>query len=465
MKKLSLISFLTAFTMTAHAQHETDKWYFGVMAGINFTSGNPAALAGGMINTNEGCSSICDTNGALLLYTDGISVWNKYHALMPNGTGLMGGISSTQSALVVPQPGSSSLYYIFTVDETGGANGFRYSVVDITLQAGLGDVTLKNVPVQNNVTEKLTAVKNPNGTDYRIAVHEWGTDAFYVYSLNGAGFQPVPVISHAGIVHSAAVIQNTYGQMKFNPCGDRLALAAGYLDTLEVFDFDFSTGVVSNPVTLPAFAHVYGVEFSANSRFLYATTYDPSATLVQFDLAAGLPPVILASREIISTTPDQYALQAANNGKIYVCRSFSSFLGVIDDPLSAGAACNYSDFGFDLDPNFMGITSALGLPGFVQSNFRMETVCSATGISLPPALPPPFVLYNLTGEGFTLLFTGENRFSILETVDASGRVVERVSLHGRESSIHFGTALAPGLYLVRLSGSSGIHTLKAVKGG
>jgi len=83
---------------------------------------------------------------------------------------------------------------------------------------------------------------------------------------------------------------------------------------------------------------------------------------------------------MLSATPDIYALQMASDKKIYVCRSFSPFLGVINDPSVPGTGCNYIDNGVDLDPNFMGNTSALGLPGFVQSNFRSEIVCSPSAV-------------------------------------------------------------------------------------
>ena len=91
--------------------------FFGANAGVNFSTGNPAYIAGGQINTLEGCASISDPQGALLFYTDGSRVWDKNHTVMPNGTGLYGDDSSTSSGLIVPSPNNSNIYYIFTVDE------------------------------------------------------------------------------------------------------------------------------------------------------------------------------------------------------------------------------------------------------------------------------------------------------------------------------------------------------------
>src|SRR5690606_40705031 len=104
------------------------------------------------------CSTISDNNGNLMFYTDGVSVWNKNHDIMLNGTNLFGDISSTQSAIIVPKPLSNNIFYIFTVDDKAGENGLRYSEVDITLDNGLGGLTTtKNNLLDSSTTEKITA--------------------------------------------------------------------------------------------------------------------------------------------------------------------------------------------------------------------------------------------------------------------------------------------------------------------
>ena len=76
-----------------------------------------------------------------------MTVYNKNHTVMPNGTGLLGHASSTQSAIIVKKPQSNTIYYIFTVDGFSGAGGgFHYSEVDLTLQGSLGDINAnKNI--------------------------------------------------------------------------------------------------------------------------------------------------------------------------------------------------------------------------------------------------------------------------------------------------------------------------------
>src|SRR5689334_20241397 len=104
---------LIVFPNLSQAQKENNVWYFGNGAGIDFNSGSPVGLNNGALFTVEGCASIADASGNLLFYTDGVTVYNKVHSVMTNGLGLLGGNSSSESAIIVPMPGSSTLYYIF----------------------------------------------------------------------------------------------------------------------------------------------------------------------------------------------------------------------------------------------------------------------------------------------------------------------------------------------------------------
>src|SRR5690348_7747292 len=112
MKKFRFKNFawglLVFIGSNALAQKENNIWCFGNTAGLDFNSGSPVAFSGVQIAAGgqEGCSSIADATGSLLFYTDGLSVWNKNHLQMPNGFGLLGHYSTSEGALIVPQPGS-----------------------------------------------------------------------------------------------------------------------------------------------------------------------------------------------------------------------------------------------------------------------------------------------------------------------------------------------------------------------
>src|SRR5688572_30222686 len=103
MKRLFLLVLPVLLAVAAHAQRPTDIWYFGQQAGLTFAPGNaPKPLNDGKMSTYEGSAVATSSRGELLFYTNGQTVWNREHRVMPNGTKLMGSGSSTQSALIVP---------------------------------------------------------------------------------------------------------------------------------------------------------------------------------------------------------------------------------------------------------------------------------------------------------------------------------------------------------------------------
>ena len=105
-----LCLFITLLPIKASCQKQANVWYFGDHAGLDFKTGSPVALSNGALKTDEGCASISDTAGNILFYTDGITVYNKKDTSMPNGTGLNGHSSSTQSSIIIPVPGNDSIF-------------------------------------------------------------------------------------------------------------------------------------------------------------------------------------------------------------------------------------------------------------------------------------------------------------------------------------------------------------------
>src|SRR5690554_6495488 len=109
MRNIFFMLFILSMSVS-YSQGEANIWYFGYNAGLDFNSGTPVALTDGELYTNEGCATISNSQGELLFYTDGVTVYNRHHQVMQNGTGLLGHSSSAQSATVVPKPGYADLY-------------------------------------------------------------------------------------------------------------------------------------------------------------------------------------------------------------------------------------------------------------------------------------------------------------------------------------------------------------------
>jgi hypothetical protein len=75
MGRLFTILFSCAI-LNASGQSETNIWYFGEKAGLDFNSGAPVPLLNSSMGASEGCASICDKEGNLLFYTNGVAIWN-----------------------------------------------------------------------------------------------------------------------------------------------------------------------------------------------------------------------------------------------------------------------------------------------------------------------------------------------------------------------------------------------------
>jgi len=296
-----IIVFLLGLGLKGFSQGEYNIWYFGFNAGIDFNGGAPVALTNGALSTSEGSSSISDAAGNLLFYTDGISVWNRNHSVMPNGTGLHGNSSSIQAALIIKQPGTTDIYYVFTTTNNATAYGMKYSVVNMTLNGGLGDVTTKNIALVTPCGEKLAAVPHTNCTDIWILTHGYNNNTFYAYLLTSTGVNPA-ITSNVGASHnggSAGAFNSALGAMKASPDGTQLAVCDQYSGLFEVFDFNAGTGVVSNTLSLSPIYRAFGTEFSPDGSKVYVSERQGSQ-LWQFDLSAGSTAAIQASKTLIS---------------------------------------------------------------------------------------------------------------------------------------------------------------------
>lgn len=384
----ALFLFLTlVVTVNLSAQREAANWYFGRNAGIQFTGNGVVPLLNGSLNTNEGCATISDKFGNLLFYTDGSTVWDRTNSVMPNGFGLLGDASSTQSAIIVPQPENSDIYYIFTVNALSGdvhntnlLQGLNYYIVDMSVGPngtviGRGN---NNSPLLIPNSEKITAVRSADCSS--IWVISQLTDAFYAFEVTNTGVNPVPVFSQVPTdVPLGGYRYNAIGYLKASPDGTKLAIAHSTVSNvtdrsapgkLLIYDFDTATGLVTNEQELDVSNRSpYGVEFSPNSELLYATTdfYDSEGNyingqLFQYNLTVA---DINASRIRLGEFVNG-ALQLAPDGKIYNSQFGSGALNVINQPNEPGIASNFVPGQQTLG----GRTATFGLPPFIQSLFN-----------------------------------------------------------------------------------------------
>ncbi|HLP51297.1 MAG TPA: PKD domain-containing protein [Chitinophagales bacterium] len=358
-------------------QKHANNWYFSASS-IKFGTG-VAVPSFTEMSPFEGCTSISDSLGNLLFYSDGSSVWNRNHEIMANGYHLSGGQVSTQAAMAVAHPDSSNLYYLFTLDEAGGSDGLCYSIIDMNLDNGNGDVTaVKNIKILSRVCEKIAVTRHANKHDLWIIVNRFDSDSmFYSYKLTSQGIDTNPVImTGLGRVGPIISVGNIAagGYMKVSPDGKWLVSCISGSGFMKMYRFDNTTGLVEyvcgDASGLPPKEHAaYGLEFSPDSRLVYISenvfAIGPNmGHIYQYNLYAGNAAAIVASRKTLVSGHFLGALQLGPDHKIYVAHRGQP-VRIIHRPNAVGPACQ-----FDTVHSNSGLYySGLGLPTFVHPYF------------------------------------------------------------------------------------------------
>jgi hypothetical protein len=364
-----------------YSQKEFGQWFFSNQAGLNFTTEPPTIFLAPNNFTIGNPGSIADTAGNLLFYSSQNTIWNSQHTTMANGTGIPGNVGIS----IVKKPGSNNLFYIFEYVGNPNIPGVTYSIVDMNLAAGLGSVTVKGSTITSGC--RIGVLDHANGMDYWILTHEFNSNNFRSYLLTSAGMSSTPVISSSGYSYTS-----THSGWYINsaPNGRRLACSVydGSTSFLEIYDFDKSTGIVSGALKLDTLS-VYS-EFSPDGTKIYSSIGGNYGKLLQWDLCAGSPQAIIASRDSVGNFAiGGSMMQIAKNGKVYVSRgSGDSHLGVINLPNKKGLACQYVDTGQSLGgklggkiPRFFG-RKLLQTPNNIQFT-KDTTKCSFATFTAP----------------------------------------------------------------------------------
>ncbi len=358
-KSLSLLILSLLAMNTSFAQFSTNYnmfWAFGSGGAVNFVSGSPVATTSG-IAILEGSASLCDASGNLLFYTDGKKVWDRTNTVMPSGASIVtySTFDAAQGAQIVPVIGTPNQYYIFSGDVylTGR---LAHSIVDMSLHGGLGDVVTASsgIVMGADFAEKMIAVQG-NSCNVWLITHRRDSATFWVYNITSAGIS-APVISNVGTLSAYNA-----GVMKVSP--DRHKIVSQVCEGssthgTELFDFDATTGIVSNCQVLDNIGNNYGAEFSPNSTKLYTSTLY-GTEVYQYNVSLPTTAAIVASKTLVGTTANAGDLKLAPDNKIYIVKYFVGNLDCITSPDLAGTSCNYVVNSFTLAPGTYG---ELGLP-------------------------------------------------------------------------------------------------------
>jgi len=388
LKRYSLFLFLIFILRipTVFGQLQNNNWVFGYGARVNFSGPIPVGSSNAAINSNESTASVSDpSTGQLLFYTDGRKVWNTNNQVMPNGANLLGGFfnSCTQGALIVPFPEDNQRYYLFTLEELEALslspvvdNGLRYSVVDMALNGGLGDVQVAtmNTPLATDLTEKLIVIRSAEIQGFWVIAHKKNANEFLAWKIDACGVIAQPVVSTVGSFFTSVPIganEAWSGAMDASPDGNRIGMPIDWSDRIEFFDFNKTTGVVSNPLTVnvtddssPGFLRKYGACFSPDGSKFYYTNIN---SVYQLNLSTYTSAAIASSNTLIyspNLEPIVYPclqIEQAPNNKLYVAIGNAERLDEISNPNALGLGCAYVCNAVSFSP----ATCQLGLPAQV----------------------------------------------------------------------------------------------------
>jgi hypothetical protein len=374
-KKFTFLVLAIAATFQLQAQYYTNQnkiWAFGVKAGLSFTSGAPLPITTSFVG-HEACASVCDTLGHLLFYTNGNKVWDSAHAMMPADTSITPFVthSATQGALIIPVIDHPQQYYVFSIENQENysttntmAPRMMYSIVDMSLRGGLGDIDVahSSISFDSSVSEKAIAIPGDSHNIW-LLTHSRDSAIFYAYNITDSGISPTPVISHSG-TRSGSLL---YGRGVLKPSHDRKTLVLlSELGIFELHHFNAATGAVSECMVIDTADIFYGAEFSPDNKKLYMMNGRATNMMVreirQFDLSVFVPSVIAASAVVLDTGIGYTDLKLGPDSKIYLNAMdpfFSPYLDCIAFPNLADTACHYISHAITLPS---GASSRLGMP-------------------------------------------------------------------------------------------------------
>lgn len=435
------------------------------------------------IDYNYTGTNISDSLGNLLFATNGVIIMNNANDTMANGTGLNPsqytttfewGLRLVQPNIILQSLSDPNRYYLFhmTFDVMGQypqSNQLYYSVIDMSLNGGTGQVLQKNqVLFTGNFSGSgISACKHANGRDWWITVVEAYGSHFYFFLLTPYG----PSFSHSQSIAS----RNGFAQTVYSPDGTKYGCyVTDNNDDFELFDFNRCSGLLSNRRHVVVNDSMLGIgsAFSPNSRYLYGSS---GKYLYQIDASSNQPDTTLTTVAVwdgfYCPNPPWMTLffvqQLANDGKIYSSTGSSTCaVHCIESPDSIGIASNVQQHSVILPSYNLGT-----MPNHPNYNLGplVGSPCDTlTHISEWYAVKPlQLSVYPnpVVSEQLEINYSLEqNQLGNLEIMNSTGKIVYSKTLPQWSSMQKLAIPqLSNGIYLMRLTSGYKSATFKFVK--
>ncbi len=395
--KIFILSISLLLQFQSDAQKQDYNWVFGwsnildfensswgesaIPTIFSFTTDPPMFYQSRSVtlDLNYTNSTYSDSEGQLLLYTNGMSIhghdhtpvingdtisygeaWDRFVSTTDIGTNEPRGFRATDGAVFVPDPGSEDLYILYM-------NFDRFFTdSDLTRELRYGKISIDDSNNQATLYEKdrifadtvnsagmLKCVQHANGRDWWLL--QYNADDFLIFLIDEKGIN----LSYKQKLPFPLQISRS-GKTGISPSGDQIATFNFSLDSigseLLIMDFDRCSGELYNEKlqyrhTERAFFS-NGVEYSASGQYLYLTSLD---TVWQFDTwdddVFSTEKVVMVwdstfvRREgspSLSQNPNYFTqMQRGPDNKIYIAGANQGYyLHTIHNPDLPGELCN-----------------------------------------------------------------------------------------------------------------------------
>jgi hypothetical protein len=394
-------------------------------------------------------ANISDANGNLLMSSNGVWIADATGDTMMNGSGLNPGIFVNNWPFGFPI-NNSSIILNFLTDSTKyillhktlwgqfaiSITGFYQSIIDMTLNGGLGSVTVKNDTIlADTLSWGVGACKHANGRDWWVIVIKDGNPYAYTYLVTPNGVD-------TSFIQSLNFQANTYGNVSpivFSSDGKKMIYCTpvnqGSNGTVLLLDFNRCTGLLSNLKTYPVSTnnYLFGISFSPSGKYIYACS---SNYIFQIDTDNNLVDTVAVYDGFISPVGSSccattfWGIYLAANGKIYITSgSGVQHLHEMNYPDSAGIACDVQQHAINL--GYAQLRSVPNHPNYYLGCDTSQTTCLClTGVAEQGKHDFKFSISpNPTNGSFKIIYLlPQNRSGVFEVYDVHGRKVYKQNL-------------------------------------
>ncbi len=317
MRLFIFLSFIH-FCLNGFSQLEGENWQFGNGLGLTFSVGTPV-FSSSAINAalDRTPASISSATGELRLYCDQNQVYGTDGTLLPNGTFA----NIANESIFIPDPGNADRYYLI---RSRGLDGLFYSVVDMTMNGGMGDIPdgLKEISFYQ-IGGQLMAIAKGEGIGYWLisADNDDGSSLCYIRTFE---------VSASGISFNDQFSQTWNWVGWYNALDDAeisndcslisVSFKGHYIG---LFAYDNIAGNCTEALSQSldnntSFVNVTEMAFSANSDFLY--TVGDFNFVKRYNVSVFGNAAIQSSQSIIGTsnTSSWNDIKLAVDGNIYI---------------------------------------------------------------------------------------------------------------------------------------------------